>query len=62
MSKKFHGDSVKNESAKAKKLEKGAPNPPPPPPACLGLITLIVRSYSKLVFQSQVLRNIILIT
>ena len=33
--KKFHGDSVKNESARAKKLEGGAPNAPP---ACLGLI------------------------
>ena len=30
-SQKFHGDSVKNESARAKKLEgEGAPNAPPP--------------------------------
>ena len=28
--KKFHGDSVTNESAKAKKLQGGAPNAPPP--------------------------------
>ena len=35
-SQKFHGDSVKNESARAKILEwAGAPNAPPP--ACLGL-------------------------
>ena len=27
--KKFHGDSVKNESARAKKLEGGAKRPPP---------------------------------
>ena len=34
--KKCHGDSVKNESARAKKLEQRAPNAPPPL-ACLGL-------------------------
>ena len=34
--KKFHGDNIKNESAKAKKTRGGgAPNAPPP--ACLGL-------------------------
>jgi len=35
-SKNFHGDSVKNESARVKQLEgKGVQNAPPP--ACLGL-------------------------
>jgi len=29
--KKFHGDSVKNESARTKNYREGA-NPPPPPP------------------------------
>ena len=33
--KKFYGDSVKNKSARTKKLEGGAKRPPPP--ACLGL-------------------------
>ena len=30
--KKIQGDSVKNESASAKKLEGGTPNAPPPQP------------------------------
>ena len=33
--KKFHGDSVKNESARAKKLQEWVQNSPPT--ACLGL-------------------------
>ena len=33
--KKFHGDSVTNESARAKQLQGGAPNAPPP--AFIGL-------------------------
>ena len=42
--KKIHGDSVKNESAKAKKRG-GAKRPPPP--ACLGLKILLQISSIK---------------
>ena len=34
-SKRNHGDSAKNESARANKIKRGAPNAPPP--ACLWL-------------------------
>ena len=44
MSKKFHGDSVKNESAKAKKNWRGAPNAPPPL-AFIGLNPTFVFQY-----------------
>ena len=50
----FHGDSVQNERAREKALERGrAPNAPPP--ACLGLTEVVKHVYIRTAFKGLII-------
>ena len=54
--KKFHGDSVTNESTRAKKLEEGAPNAPPP---SLSRVKKYIRRYFLKFYSDKGLKGTI---